>query len=237
MAFEFHDHVYKRTPRIKDNKVDPEGTLYIGDGGWGTQLKAPKSADTLWYIDKIVRERNAVLVSLFQDKNYIRAVNEFGQIIDEYPQLFSEPSFTYPFSSLIPRGGITMSAELADRSGKVYVDSDFSGYTNGSFAWFDNAMDTASLEWKVPVLSANDFTLRFRYSYPGPQSGQLQVFVNGELIEKVLAFSSAEKENKWRESTLVNTYLKKGRNTIELRSIDGTLAPRIDRLEVFPGVH
>lgn len=112
MAFEFHDHVYKRTPRIKDNKVDPEGTLYIGDGGWGTQIKAPKSADTLWYIDKIVRQRNAVLVSLFQDKSHIRAVNEFGQIIDEYPGLFGHPSFTSDISSMKPRGGVVLSAEL-----------------------------------------------------------------------------------------------------------------------------
>ncbi len=237
MAFEFHDHVYKRTPLIKNNKVDPYGTMYIGDGGWGTQLKAPKSADTLWYIDKIVRERNAVLVSLYKTERHIRAVNEFGQIIDEYPDLFGEPSFTHPISSLLPKGGITMSAETAKRTGKVYVDSDYSGYSDGGFAWFDNKKDTSSLVWEVPVFSAEDFTLRFRYSYAGADSGHLQLLINDEIIEDEISFSSTENENKWKSSTMTNTFLKKGVNTIELRCLDGQKAPRIDRIEVFPGVH
>lgn len=237
LAFEFHDHVYKRTPLIRNNKIDPTGTLYIGDGGWGTQIKTPKSADTLWYIDKIVRERNAVLVSLYKTERHIRAVNEFGQIIDEYPDLYSIPSFTYPISSLLPKGGITMSAETAKRTGQVYVDSDYPGYTDGGFAWFDHTKDTSSLTWEIPVSSAEDFTLRFRFSNAGKDSGHLQLLVNGEVIENDLSFSSTEMENKWKSSTLTSTFLKKGVNTIELRCVDDQHALRIDRLEVFPGVY
>lgn len=237
LAFEFHDHVYKRTPQIRNNKVDPKGIMYIGDGGWGTQLKAPKSADTLWYVDKIVRERNAVLVSLYKKERHIRAVNEFGQIIDEYPHLFGEPSFTHPISSLLPKGGITMSAETAKRTGKVYVDSDYPGYTNGGFAWFGNTKDTASLVWSVPVFTADDFSLRFRYSYAGKESGHLQLLVNDQLIENDLSFPSTEKEDKWKSSTIISTFLNKGANSIELRCLDSMHAPRIDRIEIFPGVH
>ncbi|MBY5956581.1 fibronectin type III domain-containing protein [Membranicola marinus] len=238
MAFEFHDHVYKRTPRIKANKVDPDGTLYIGDGGWGTQLKAPKSTDTLWYIDKIVRERNAVLVSLFQEKSYIRAINEFGQVIDEYPPLFSSPSLTHPISTLMTKGGITLSAELATRNGPVYIDSDFTGYSQQGFAWFDHTFgDKATLTWTVPAHHSDDYTLRFRYSHPGPDTGHLELWINDQKLKEPLTFLATEKENRWKKSVLINTFFKKGTNRIELRSVDGKKAPRIDRLEVFPAVH
>ena len=34
-AFENDHHIYKRSNLIKGGKVDPSGTLYIGDGAWG----------------------------------------------------------------------------------------------------------------------------------------------------------------------------------------------------------
>lgn len=234
VVFEFHDHVFKRTPLIKDHKVDPEGTLYMGDGGWGTQLKAPKEADTVWYLDKVVRERNAMLVSLHGTNRYIRTVNEHGQIIDEYPVLFEQPEFELPFSSLLPNGGIILSAELAKREGKVFVDSDFSGYSYGGFAWFDKTNDLASLQWKVPFHRSDNYTVRFRYSHPGPEPARLQVLMNGKIIEDSFEFAPTKKENKWKSSSLITRFFEEGNNTIEVRPISNQVAPRIDRLEVLP---
>ncbi len=49
-AFEHHNHAYKRTFRIKEGKVDPEGVQYLGDGSWGV---GPRSVNkNLWYMAK-----------------------------------------------------------------------------------------------------------------------------------------------------------------------------------------
>lgn len=36
VAFEHHDHAYKRTVPIREEAIDPErGIVYFGDGAWG----------------------------------------------------------------------------------------------------------------------------------------------------------------------------------------------------------
>lgn len=37
IAFENHDHAYKRTKPIRNGAVAATGTLHVGDGNWGTQ--------------------------------------------------------------------------------------------------------------------------------------------------------------------------------------------------------
>jgi hypothetical protein len=36
VVFENHTHIFKRSKLIKNGTVDPEGTLYLGEGAWGT---------------------------------------------------------------------------------------------------------------------------------------------------------------------------------------------------------
>lgn len=46
-ALENHDHVFKRTHPLKANRIDPKGTVYLGDGCWGrTPRQVPKLQ---WY--------------------------------------------------------------------------------------------------------------------------------------------------------------------------------------------
>jgi len=40
-AFEHHDQTLKRTKLLKQGKEDPDGTLYLGDGGWGPEIRYP----------------------------------------------------------------------------------------------------------------------------------------------------------------------------------------------------
>src|SRR5690606_34420824 len=53
VAFENHDHVYKRTYPLRDNEISPDGVVYIGDGAWGTntrEIRADHSgAPRPWY--------------------------------------------------------------------------------------------------------------------------------------------------------------------------------------------
>jgi len=41
VAFEHHDQTLKRTKPLRGGEIDPHGTLYLGDGGWGPRLQYP----------------------------------------------------------------------------------------------------------------------------------------------------------------------------------------------------
>ncbi len=232
-AFEYHDHSYKRTPPIRNGSVHSKGTVYIGDGGWGTQLKQPKDAHNTWYLDTTIRERHAVLISLYRDQRFLRAVNESGQIIDEYPNLFYTPPLSNQISSLTPDGGITLSAEIADRSRGVHIDSDYKGYTENGFAWFEKELDSTFLTWDIPIEKSGHFILFIRYSQEGSQNSQMKFIVNDAVINHNLTFTPTKSWADWEKSSPVRVFLKKGDNTITLQKM-GKNIPRIDRLEVLP---
>ena len=77
VAFEHHDHTYKRTNLIG-------GVLYLGDGAWG--MKNPRKAKTpnqRWYLAKTASERHFILVTLDRDKRNFKAISDNGEILDE----------------------------------------------------------------------------------------------------------------------------------------------------------
>lgn len=85
MAFENHDHAYKRTWPLRGGKVDPAGVLYLGDGGWAVKkARVPRAASKTWYLAKSQASRNCVLVILHGATRHFIAYDEQGKIIDEY---------------------------------------------------------------------------------------------------------------------------------------------------------
>ncbi len=62
-AFENHDHVQKRTKRLKNDAPDPNGTLYVGDGCFGRSPRPGQQAMDL--------EDPAELMSLGLTENYL----------------------------------------------------------------------------------------------------------------------------------------------------------------------
>ena len=49
IAFENHEHTLKKSKLLRGNKVvDAQGTIYIGDGGWGRRTRLPVDR---WYIE------------------------------------------------------------------------------------------------------------------------------------------------------------------------------------------
>ena len=48
LVIESDGHCLKRTPPIKNNRVDPEGIVYIGEGGLGAPLREPDT--TRWFL-------------------------------------------------------------------------------------------------------------------------------------------------------------------------------------------
>lgn len=86
LVFENHDHTYKRTYPIKNNTIDQDGIVYIGDGSWGTRPREVHKADKTWYLATSQSVRAFTLVTL-QGKGYsIISVDDDGKIIDSYPK-------------------------------------------------------------------------------------------------------------------------------------------------------
>lgn len=101
MAFENHDHVYKRTYPIRNNAVSSNGVVYIGDGAWGvgTREVGREHEGQEWYLKRAVSDRHAVIVTVHGTLQHLMVVNEEGIIIDEYPRT---PHFDIPGRQLIP---------------------------------------------------------------------------------------------------------------------------------------
>lgn len=81
VAFEHHNHAYKRTFPMKGNKIDPDGVIYMGDGSWGVNPRRPKK---LWYLANSAQANAICLVTLNADKGLIEALGINGSILDSY---------------------------------------------------------------------------------------------------------------------------------------------------------
>jgi Purple acid Phosphatase, N-terminal domain/Calcineurin-like phosphoesterase len=82
-AFENHYHTFKRTKPLRNNKVDPTGTVYLGDGCWGRpprQVKAQKD----WYDEVLASRRHVWLVDIDGGSVRYRAMDPHGKVFDTY---------------------------------------------------------------------------------------------------------------------------------------------------------
>jgi 3',5'-cyclic AMP phosphodiesterase CpdA len=81
LAFENHDHVYKRTHMLKDNKVvDSGGTVYVGDGCWG---RSTRSVDNRWYLHASTSTMHVWSAILESDRVSLQASSD-EMIYDEF---------------------------------------------------------------------------------------------------------------------------------------------------------
>ena len=84
VAFENDHHVYKRTLPIKGDAVDPDGTIYMGDGSWGVKLRDipwPK-ASRLDYMVRADKESSLIRVQLLPNMQRYDAFNAAGVPLD-----------------------------------------------------------------------------------------------------------------------------------------------------------
>ena len=91
VAFENHDHAYKRTHPIRNGKIDPTGIVYLGDGAWGVNLRKPDTGNPRWFIARSDSIRHFFVVTLYPEGRHILAVNDSGQVFDEIYQRTSSP--------------------------------------------------------------------------------------------------------------------------------------------------
>lgn len=84
VAFEHHDHTYKRTHPIRENMVDPRGVVYLGGGAWGVVPRKPLQE---WYLAKTASTLHFILVTIDSQGRRLVAIDGDGQIIDEVNQI------------------------------------------------------------------------------------------------------------------------------------------------------
>ena len=82
VAFEHHDHTYKRTYPILKDKEHSEGIVYLGDGAWG-KVRKPDQQDK-WYIATAKKKYHFILVTLQKHKALFQAIDNNGQVFDTY---------------------------------------------------------------------------------------------------------------------------------------------------------
>lgn len=91
VAFENHDHAYKRTYPLKNSKIDPNGVLYIGDGSWGVRPRIPKKAAMTSFFAKTLSRRQFVKVEITPEKRKFWAITNDGVVIDQFEQDVQKP--------------------------------------------------------------------------------------------------------------------------------------------------
>lgn len=84
VAFENHDHVYKRTHPLRGGIVDPDGIIYVGDGAWGVGVREHHPVHETWYLARAESMRHAIWVTVDGPDLHFEVVNEDGHIIDDF---------------------------------------------------------------------------------------------------------------------------------------------------------
>jgi len=88
VAFEHHDHAYKRSVLIRNGQEDPTGVLYLGDGGYGvSNPRKPAAPGERWYIAASAQKTNFIVGTIYPSgKRKFIAVDHEGNIFDEFTQ-------------------------------------------------------------------------------------------------------------------------------------------------------
>jgi len=105
LAFENHDHTFKRTKPIRNNEVNEDGVIYIGDGSWGVGTRRADDAHNRWYIEKVTDDHHYWNITLMPGLRIVEAFNERNIQIDRFEQIVDETDLgDLPFFSKTPTG-------------------------------------------------------------------------------------------------------------------------------------
>ncbi len=84
LAFEHHDHAYKRTSPMSSDAIDPFGVVYVGNGPWGKYPRDPKKNRALF--EACAQTRGFCEVTIRPKSRDIQAFNFDGTLIDSFSQ-------------------------------------------------------------------------------------------------------------------------------------------------------
>jgi len=88
LAFEHHDHAYKRTFPITGGSFDPYGVVYVGNGPWGKNPREPKNVQKgSPLFEKTAQARQFCEVTLHAKRRDVQAIAFDGTVIDSFSQV------------------------------------------------------------------------------------------------------------------------------------------------------
>jgi len=82
VAFEHHDHLYKRTAPLRGGQAHPDGVTYVGDGAWGVAVREP--APDRDYLARASAVNHAILATMHPDYLELTAVDADGTVFDRF---------------------------------------------------------------------------------------------------------------------------------------------------------
>ena len=82
LAFEHHNHAFKRTYPLLDEKIDSLGIVYIGDGCWGAPPR--KTAGSHFYLEKSAASSCFSFLTVDQRSLKVEVFNEKNKLIDTW---------------------------------------------------------------------------------------------------------------------------------------------------------
>ncbi len=86
VAFEHHDHTYKRTHPIRNGQIDETGIHYIGDGAWGVstrQIRTDDDGNRPWYLAEADSLRHFIMGEIDGDIIRLEMYDEDARPIDQ----------------------------------------------------------------------------------------------------------------------------------------------------------
>jgi len=85
VAFENHDHTYKRTHPILAGEVHEDGIVYIGDGAWGVPTRPnPHAPEDTWYLARSGSINHFILVTLDGERQHYQMIDQDGNEFDTF---------------------------------------------------------------------------------------------------------------------------------------------------------
>jgi acid phosphatase type 7 len=85
LAFENHDHAYKRSVPLRAGARDSSGVIYLGDGAWGAGPRVigrDNAEKPEWYLEQYRSVNHAILVTLTADSAHARVIESNGAPVD-----------------------------------------------------------------------------------------------------------------------------------------------------------
>jgi acid phosphatase type 7 len=106
VVFENHDHTYKRTFPLRQNRISVDGIVYIGDGAWGVstrQIGQWQGGEKAWYLERAESVRHFIVATIHGPHQHFLMVDEDGNVFDEYPQTPNHRLHSYTESAATER--------------------------------------------------------------------------------------------------------------------------------------
>eukprot|EP01116_Phalansterium_solitarium_P003150 TRINITY_DN137_c2_g1_i2.p1 TRINITY_DN137_c2_g1~~TRINITY_DN137_c2_g1_i2.p1 ORF type:complete len:259 (+),score=10.58 TRINITY_DN137_c2_g1_i2:39-815(+) len=84
LAFENHDHMYKRTFPLRSGQISTNGTVYVGDGAWGVVPRSHANPANSWYLANSQPVNFVFRVDIGTTNTTLTAIGQDGVAFDTF---------------------------------------------------------------------------------------------------------------------------------------------------------